>query len=63
MIGIQAMLSYLIEHGWSQSALARELGTTQSTIHRLVEKNQATSYELGKKIEKLYGDESQKKAA
>ena len=63
MHSIKQMLSELIKAGRSQSALARELGTTQSTIHRLVEKDQAGSYELGKKIEKLYGESCQKKAA
>jgi plasmid maintenance system antidote protein VapI len=62
MSSIKQMLSELIEAGKSQSALARELGTTQSTIHRLVEKNQGVSYELGKKIEKLY-ERPVKKAA
>ncbi len=48
------MLNSLIESGWSQSALARELNTSQPTIHRLLEKGQGCSYDLGKKIENLY---------
>ncbi len=58
---IKEMLASLISQGWSQSSLARELGTTQPTIHRLLEKDQGASYELGKKIEFLY--EMKKKAA
>lgn len=63
MLSVKQMLSDLILSGKSQSALARELGTSQSTIHRIVEKNQGVGYELGKKIEHLYLMNCQKKAA
>lgn len=55
MHSLKEMLLELIKAGDSQSGLARKLGTTQSTIHRIVEKNQGASYELGKKVEQLYG--------
>lgn len=48
------MLESLNNSGWSQSALARELGVSQPTIHRMLEKGQGCSYDLGKKIEALY---------
>lgn len=59
-MSVKEMLASLISRGWSQSSIARQLGTTQPTIHRLLEKDQGCSYELGKKIEALY---SQDKAA
>jgi plasmid maintenance system antidote protein VapI len=62
-MNIKEMLSCLIAGGYSQSSLARALGTTQPTIHRILEKDQGLSYELGKKIESLYEQAQQDKAA
>lgn len=53
-MSLKEMLESLNNSGWSQSALARELGVSQPTIHRMLEKGQGCSYDLGKKIEALY---------
>lgn len=60
---IQQMLVELIDSGWSQSSLARHLDTNQPTIHRLAVIGKEPGYQLGKRIEELYVEELQKKAA
>lgn len=50
---IQEMLSYLAVRGFSQKAIADEVGSTQPTIHR-ASKGAGISYETGKAIERLY---------
>lgn len=63
MKDIQQMLVELLDSGWSQSALARELQTNQPTIHRLAIGGQDPGYRLGKRIEGFYAQEIEKKAA
>lgn len=47
---IQEMLSELARWGYSQKAIADEVGTTQPTIHR-ASKGAGIGYETGKAIE------------
>lgn len=60
---IQEMLNELLDSGWSQSALARELVTNQPTIHRLAVNGKEPSYALGKRIENFYSGAIAQKAA
>ena len=50
---IQEMLTYLVGRGFSQKAIADEVGSTQPTIHR-ASKGAGISYDTGKAIESLY---------
>jgi hypothetical protein len=50
---IPEMLAYLAGRGFSQKAIADEVGSTQPTIHR-ASKGAGISYETGKAIERLY---------
>lgn len=63
MLSIQDMLNELMASGRSQTILAKELGTSQPTIHRLAMMGKEPGYELGKKIEALYFAEQIDKAA
>ncbi|MDH0337615.1 hypothetical protein [Metapseudomonas otitidis] len=49
---VQDLLKALIDKGFLQREIAKEVGVTQPTIHRAL-KGSSVSYELGKAIERL----------
>jgi predicted transcriptional regulator len=53
---IQKMLNVLLGLGFSQRAIADEVGTTQPTIYRAT-KGADVRYETGKAIERFYEQE------
>ncbi|MGA5587144.1 hypothetical protein ACPCHW_12810 [Pseudomonas siliginis] len=53
---IQKMLKVLLGLGFSQRAIADEVGTTQPTIYRAT-KGADVRYETGKAIERFYEQE------
>lgn len=50
---IQEMLADLAAWGFSQAAIAKQVGTTQPTIHR-ASKGAGIGYETGKAIEAMH---------
>ncbi|MCO7503175.1 MULTISPECIES: hypothetical protein [unclassified Pseudomonas] len=50
---IQKMLADLADWGFSQAAIAKQVGTTQPTIHR-ASKGSGIGYETGKAIEAMH---------
>ncbi|MFK7701764.1 hypothetical protein AUC60_06680 [Pseudomonas caspiana] len=53
---IQQMLADLLGRGFSQRAIADQVGTTQPTIYRAT-KGADIRYETGKAIERMYSEQ------
>ena len=63
MTCIKDMLSSIAATGLTQSEIAERIGVSQPTVYRAMRSGSDVGYEVGKKIEKLYGESCQKKAA
>lgn len=50
------MVGFLISKGFSEVKIAKAVGTSQPTIHR-IKCGSGTTYEIGKRIENLYFSE------
>lgn len=48
-----SMVGFLILKGYSEDRIAKVVGTSQPTIHR-IKCGSGTTYEIGKRIENLY---------
>jgi hypothetical protein len=48
-----SMVGFLILKGYSEDGIAKLVGTSQPTIHR-IKCGSGTTYEIGKRIERLY---------
>ncbi|NVZ61237.1 hypothetical protein [Pseudomonas gingeri] len=59
---IQEMLADLAAWGFSQGAIARNVGTTQPTIHRAT-KGASIGYETGKLIEAMHKEAEASRSA
>ena len=51
------MVGFLISKGYSEVKIAKVVGTSQPTIHR-IKCGSGTTYEIGKRIESMYLTES-----
>ena len=52
-VSAQDMVNSLLASGFTEGSLAKEVGTSQPTIHR-IKKGSEPSYTLGKTIESIY---------
>ncbi|MBB4722720.1 helix-turn-helix domain-containing protein [Xanthomonas euvesicatoria] len=50
----QAVLR-LVEAGWSESRIAKEVGTSQPTIHRIKHGQRSVAFEIGTALVRLAG--------
>ncbi|MCY1279135.1 hypothetical protein D9M69_462350 [compost metagenome] len=59
---IPEMIEELVSRGWTQRAIARQIGVSQPTVHRAAAGG-AIFYDTGKAIERLYEQVTSHKAS
>jgi len=63
MTCIKDMLSSIAATGLTQSEIAERIGVSQPTVYRAMKAGSDVGYEVGKKIEILYSESVEQKAA
>lgn len=49
----QTAVNHLLAHGWSEARIAREIGTSQPTVHRIKHGHQGAAYRTVSKLIEL----------